>query len=373
MLAGANARATRCGWSIAPATSPSLRGPGGHRDRRAGLLLGPTVKTCDRALRVTARGSARSAQDRQAADPRARGPRLARSRWPAPDRQDAAEGVRRERWTYAELAEAVGMSESQAHAILAGADLRPHLTERWVMSELAAGLRRPGRRGLRAVPRPAQERDRHLARREDLDRRAQPHRRDRRPRRRAGRRGVTASSCATAPPICSPRCAFTPARRPALTAPTRNRWDFRIAFLEQLEGRDPAGRRVIAILDNLSTHKTSRGQRLAGRAPALATGLHPHRRLLAQPGRDLLLDPRPARAAPRPVTGPDDLPTRCSLVELTTHHHVLAHIGKMRPATTSEFPTPVRAGVKSSAPDELTRGRARFPRVGVPGPMRGTG
>ena len=28
------------------------------------------------------------------------------------------------------------MSESQAHAILAGADLRPHLTERWVMSEL---------------------------------------------------------------------------------------------------------------------------------------------------------------------------------------------------------------------------------------------
>ena len=53
---------------------------------------------------------------------------------------DAAEGVRRERWTYAELAEAVGMSESQAHAILAGADLRPHLTERWVMSELGPGF-----------------------------------------------------------------------------------------------------------------------------------------------------------------------------------------------------------------------------------------
>ena len=41
-----------------------------------------------------------------------------------------------------------------------------------------------------------------------------------------------------------------------MTAPTRNRWDF-IAFLEQLEAEIPAGRRVIAILDNLSTHKTA--------------------------------------------------------------------------------------------------------------------
>ncbi len=48
----------------------------------------------------------------------------------------AAEGVRRERWTHRELAEQVGMSESQAHDILRGADVRPHLTEYWVMSEL---------------------------------------------------------------------------------------------------------------------------------------------------------------------------------------------------------------------------------------------
>lgn len=49
---------------------------------------------------------------------------------------DTPEGVRRERWTHRELAEQVGMSESQAHEILRAADVRPHLTEYWVMSEL---------------------------------------------------------------------------------------------------------------------------------------------------------------------------------------------------------------------------------------------
>jgi len=52
----------------------------------------------------------------------------------------SAQGVRRERWTHAELAAQVGMSESQAHVILRGADLRPHLTEQWVMSELGPEL-----------------------------------------------------------------------------------------------------------------------------------------------------------------------------------------------------------------------------------------
>jgi len=49
---------------------------------------------------------------------------------------DTPEGVRRERWTHRELAEQVGMSESQAHQILRDADVRPHLSEYWVMSEL---------------------------------------------------------------------------------------------------------------------------------------------------------------------------------------------------------------------------------------------
>jgi len=45
-------------------------------------------------------------------------------------------GQRRERWTYHELAEAVGLSTSHAHNILAAADIKPHLVDGWVMSEL---------------------------------------------------------------------------------------------------------------------------------------------------------------------------------------------------------------------------------------------
>lgn len=44
-------------------------------------------------------------------------------------------GQRRERWTYEELGEAVGMSGSQAHVILSRAAIKPHLTDYWVMSD----------------------------------------------------------------------------------------------------------------------------------------------------------------------------------------------------------------------------------------------
>ena len=47
------------------------------------------------------------------------------------------EGVRRERWTYRELGEAVGMSESQAHVILSRAVIKPHRTDYWVMSDFS--------------------------------------------------------------------------------------------------------------------------------------------------------------------------------------------------------------------------------------------
>jgi transposase len=47
------------------------------------------------------------------------------------------EGARRERWTYEELGQEVGMSGSQAHAILARAAIKPHLTEYWIMSDFA--------------------------------------------------------------------------------------------------------------------------------------------------------------------------------------------------------------------------------------------
>jgi transposase len=48
---------------------------------------------------------------------------------------ETSEGQRRERWTYDELAAEVGMSSSHAHTILARADIKPHRTDYWVMSD----------------------------------------------------------------------------------------------------------------------------------------------------------------------------------------------------------------------------------------------
>ncbi len=47
------------------------------------------------------------------------------------------EGARRERWTYEELGGEVGMSGSQAHVILARAQIKPHLSEYWIMSDFS--------------------------------------------------------------------------------------------------------------------------------------------------------------------------------------------------------------------------------------------
>lgn len=50
---------------------------------------------------------------------------------------DTQEGQRRERWTYEELGREVGMSGSQAHVILSCADIKPHRTDYWLMSDFA--------------------------------------------------------------------------------------------------------------------------------------------------------------------------------------------------------------------------------------------
>jgi transposase len=47
----------------------------------------------------------------------------------------SAEGARRERWTYEELGREVGMSGSQAHVILSRAEIKPHRTDYWVMTD----------------------------------------------------------------------------------------------------------------------------------------------------------------------------------------------------------------------------------------------
>lgn len=50
---------------------------------------------------------------------------------------ETPEGARRERWTYAELGAEAGMAPSRAHAILAQAEIKPHLTDYWVMSDFS--------------------------------------------------------------------------------------------------------------------------------------------------------------------------------------------------------------------------------------------
>lgn len=51
--------------------------------------------------------------------------------------EDTPEGQRRERWTYRELGAQVGISESQAHVILKRAEIKPHLSEYWMMSDFS--------------------------------------------------------------------------------------------------------------------------------------------------------------------------------------------------------------------------------------------
>jgi len=51
--------------------------------------------------------------------------------------QSAEYGARRERWTYEELGGEVGMSGSQAHVILSRAEIKPHRTDYWIMSDFS--------------------------------------------------------------------------------------------------------------------------------------------------------------------------------------------------------------------------------------------
>jgi len=165
-----------------------------------------------------------------------------------------AAGVRRERWTHHELAEQVGMSQSQAHVILRAADLRPHLSEQWVMSELgpefdaqAAAvcglyLDPPENAIVISVDEKTSIAAREPARPDTLPQAGRPARRDS----EYIRNGTTNLFAALR--VHSGEVS-------GMTAPTRNRFDF-IAFLEQIESEVPAGQAIIAVLDNLSTHKT---------------------------------------------------------------------------------------------------------------------
>lgn len=164
------------------------------------------------------------------------------------------EGLRRERWTHRELAEQVGMSESQAHEILRAAEIKPHLLEQWVMSDLGpdfdaqaaevCGLYLDPPEGTLVVS--LDEKTGIQAKtptRPDLQARpAKPARREHEYVRNGTQNLFAALRVHTG-------------EVSAMPSKTRNRFDL-LRFLDQLESEIPAGKEVIAISDNLSTRTT---------------------------------------------------------------------------------------------------------------------
>jgi hypothetical protein len=141
-----------------------------------------------------------------------------------------------------------------AHEILRGADVRPHLTEFWVMSELGPDFDAQAAAvcGLYLDP-PTNAIVVSIDEKTSIAAR-QPARPDRQPKpgRPARRdseyiRNGTTNLFAALQVHCGTVA--------GMTAPTRHQWDF-IAFLDQLDTEIAAGQQVIAVLDNLSTHKT---------------------------------------------------------------------------------------------------------------------
>jgi transposase len=164
------------------------------------------------------------------------------------------EGLRRDRWTHRELAEQVGMSESQAHEILRAAEIKPHLLEQWVMSELGPDFdaRAAEVCGLYLEP-PEGALVVSIDEKTGIQAKA-PTRADLQPRPgRASRREYEYSRNGTQNLFAALR--VHTGEVSAMPSKTRNRFDL-LRFLDQLEAEIPAGREVIAISDNLSTRTT---------------------------------------------------------------------------------------------------------------------
>ena len=146
------------------------------------------------------------------------------------------------------------MSESQAHEILRAAEIKPHLLEQWVMSELGpdfdaqaaevCGLYLDPPEGTLVVS--IDEKTGIQAKaptRTDIQARpGKPARREHEYVRNGTQNLFAALRVHTG-------------EVSAMAAKTRNRFDL-LRFLEQLEAEIPAGKQVIAISDNLSTRTT---------------------------------------------------------------------------------------------------------------------
>jgi transposase len=170
---------------------------------------------------------------------------------------ETPEGQRRERWTYRELGEAVGMSESQAHVILSRAEIKPHRTEYWVMTDFdqpyfqeraaeVCGLYLdPPRNALvLSIDEKTSIQAKGLARPDALPKPGKNARRDYEYTRNGTMNLFAALRVHTG-------------ETHAMTCKTRNSLDF-IRFLEEIDETVPpaASRQIIAIMDNLSTHKS---------------------------------------------------------------------------------------------------------------------
>ena len=164
---------------------------------------------------------------------------------------ETAEGARRERWTYAELAAEVGMAPSHAHRILRGADIKPHRTDYWIMSELGPDfdaqaaevcglyLNPPENTIVLSIDEKTGIQAKAPTRPDAPPKPGRPARREHEYKRN-GTQNLFASLEVHSGDVA------------AMTAKTRDRWDL-IDFLEILDDGVPDGQKVVAITDNLST------------------------------------------------------------------------------------------------------------------------
>jgi transposase len=171
--------------------------------------------------------------------------------------EPTAGGARRERWTYEELGAEVGMSGSQAHAILKRAEIKPHRTDYWVMSDFSdpefeerldtvCGLYVDPPENVLVVS--IDEKTGIQAKAPTKpDRPPQPGKPARREHeyKRNGTQCLFAGLKVKAGEVV------------AMPSKTRNRWDL-IRFLDLLEEEIPVveNQRIVAVTDNLSTRGT---------------------------------------------------------------------------------------------------------------------
>jgi transposase len=168
-------------------------------------------------------------------------------------------GQRRERWTHRQLGEAVGISESQAHVILSRAEIKPHRTEYWVMTDFdqpyfeercsevcGLYLDPPENALVLSIDEKTSIQAKGLAR---PDTPPVPG------KSRSARRDYEYTRNGTMNLFAALR--VHTGETHAMTCTTRNSQDL-IRFLDEIDDTIPpaAGREIIAIMDNLSTHKS---------------------------------------------------------------------------------------------------------------------